>query len=104
MGSFLLSRDWWETYLDGDGIVEIEIEPGFSLDDMLRELAILELRAFGAIKHGRIHKGRGFPMAGIDKRKPVETPISRQQHEQLMEQSLEEWHGSGSWVRDEVGG
>ena len=67
------------------------------------QLAILEIQAFGAMKHGRIDKDGNYA-AGIEERMPVETPVSRQWHEQLMVQSLEEWHGSGSWVRDDNGG
>ena len=87
-----------------DSIVGIEVQPGFSPDDMLRELAILELRAFGAIKHGRIYKDGDFSIARVDERTAVDTPISRQQHEQLVGRWVEEWCASGSWVRDEIGG
>ena len=50
-------------------------------------------------KHGLAHLDENCRARIGDE--PVETPVTHQQHEQLMEQSLEEWYDSGSWVRDE---
>ena len=59
MGRFVMSKCWWEEYLDDDGITAILVETGFSMDDLLRELAILELRAFGVVKHGKVVTSSG---------------------------------------------
>ena len=40
-------------WADENRIYEIECDQGFSLDDLLHELAILEEKAFGRIKHGK---------------------------------------------------
>jgi hypothetical protein len=37
-------------------IWKIECDEGFGLDDLLHELAILEQKAFGYAKHGRLLK------------------------------------------------
>ncbi len=34
-------------------IYQIECDEGFALDDLLLELAMLELKALGQVKHGR---------------------------------------------------
>ncbi len=34
-------------------IYEVECDEGFSLDDLLSELAVLEAKALGQVKHGR---------------------------------------------------
>jgi hypothetical protein len=39
-------------WADENRIYEIECDQGFSLDDLLHELAILEEKALGRIKHG----------------------------------------------------
>ena len=51
IGSFSVS--WIE-----DRISHIECEEGFDLADLLHELAILEEKALGRIKHGRRTDGR----------------------------------------------
>ena len=45
---------WKEVPIDGKCTLSLEIVRGCCQTDMLRELAILELRAFGVIKHGKV--------------------------------------------------
>ena len=54
MGRIIFRQNYWEDYVDGIGIVALEVDQDFSKEDMLRELAILELRAFGVVKHGKV--------------------------------------------------
>jgi len=101
IGTFYF-ENWYEDELielHQDCIVGIVVQPRFSLADMLKELAFLELKELGNIKHGSY----GNPLAKMTEGSPVAMPVSRQQHEQAMEQSAEEWHESGLWVRDEDG-
>lgn len=44
-------------WADKNYLYMIECDEGFSLDDLLHELAVLERKALGHIKHGTIREG-----------------------------------------------
>jgi hypothetical protein len=48
-------------------IYQIESDRGFSLETLLQELCVLELKALGRVKHGRCQQGR-FALRGLKTR------------------------------------